>query len=117
MTGYGHLPLANGVGVGAISGASKYKHIALGARDIFACGLLDLIPRASVMAGILRHNIGQTKALRHGLIAIHIARGGHMPTIKTRTTIIAQSRPSRLGQARLFVKATITPNPPPLLTF
>src|SRR5690625_7717105 len=108
MTGYGHLPLANGVGVGAINGASKYKHIALGARDIFACGLLNLIPRASVMAGILRHNIGQTKALRHGLIAIHIARGGHMPTIKTRTTKIAQNPPFGLGPGSPLVKTVLT---------
>src|SRR5690625_7700361 len=111
MTGDGHLPLANGLGVGAINGASKYKHIALGARDIFACGSLDLIPRASVMAGILRHNIGQTKALRHGLVAVHIARGSHMPTIKTPATIIAPNLPFGFGQARLFRKAVNTLNP------
>src|SRR5690625_5047886 len=83
-----HLMLANGLWLGAIHWPSKNINITLGTFDVFAGVLFDFTPGASIMTGILWHDIGQTKALRHRLLIMHIACGRHMSAVKARATII-----------------------------
>src|SRR5690625_1464799 len=83
-----HVMLSHGLWLGAIHWPSKHITISLRPFDVFAGVLFDFTPGASIMTGILWHDIGQTKALRLRLLIMHIPCGRHMSAVKARATII-----------------------------
>jgi len=58
----------------------------------------------SSIARVLRHHVGQAKALRHPLSRVHVAGGRHVPTRVPRSVVIAQHGAISSGQPGLRVK-------------
>lgn len=74
------------------------ENVALGSCDIVPRVLLNLGPRARVLARILWHHVGQTERLRHGRWGGHVTCWSHVPTRVSRAFVVAQFSAFGSGQ-------------------
>src|SRR5690625_1048813 len=83
-----YLTLSYGLWLCLIYWAGKVINIALRPHHILTRIIFNTVPGAAVMLCILRHDIGQAKALRHRFFIMHVAVRGPMPPILARSFVI-----------------------------
>ncbi|MPN22359.1 hypothetical protein SDC9_169742 [bioreactor metagenome] len=102
-----HMVRADGLLRATEHRPGDHEHIALGAADIASRVLLYLPPRTAVVLGVLRHHVGQRKALRLARLGMHIARSRHVPARIARAPVVVELRPITQRQPRLWIEPVL----------